>query len=339
MAEFSYESDIAPMRGSYFSNANLNDRERRQLQSDYTQKIAPYQDITNKALDRMFDIQNQEISFRRANAAFEEEKLKLREAREASIKYPEISKQFEDAMLGKKSTDQRLLVADIEMQNPSFFATPNGNALLSAVKSKIAATATAEAVDQAKANQLWNMAAQLGMPDIAEKVSSGTLTSDDALNQIATRKKELDTLEKQREVNAKIADQAYKIQTDYIDRSESLYNTVRYADGSVQSYSGTPAEGGEGSYQSSTGPKQFAPTYKKAVIDRIVNLSRLSPDEIDKLNKLDDLQLHSLLGDRIQQNREELYRDVVNARADLTPTRKNERQDDKMKIALDIKAP
>jgi len=77
MAEFSYEADIAPMRGSYFSNSGLNDRERKQLQAGYMEKVAPYQEATNKTLERMLDIQNQELSFQR-------QKIELEKAKEES---------------------------------------------------------------------------------------------------------------------------------------------------------------------------------------------------------------------------------------------------------------
>jgi hypothetical protein len=336
MAEFSYEADIAPMRGSYFSNSNLNDRERKQLQAGYMEKVAPYQEATNKTLERMLDVQNQELSFQRANLAFEDEKLKLQEARDAARLYPAISKQLEDAMEGKDPNDQRLLVSDIMMSNPTFFETKNGSALLAAVNSKISAGATANAVGQAKVNQVWNMAAQLGMPDIADQVSSGSLTADAALSEISKRKKDADTLQAQQEIANAQSEQAYKIRTDYIDRSESLFNTIKYGDGSSDSFENTLLGGNENASPTATKPKSFAEPYRNALINRVINLSNLDPAQVEDVKKLPDNELHNLLGMRIDDNRTQLYRDITGDRSKPIPTKTDLTIDDYQKKSWNI---
>ena len=336
MAEFSYEADIAPMRGSYFSNSNLNDRERKQLQAGYMEKVAPYQEVTNKTLERMLDVQNQELSFQRANLAFEDEKLKLQEARDAARMYPAISKQLEDAMEGKDPNDQRLLVSDIMMSNPTFFETKNGSALLSAVNSKISAGATANAVGQAKVNQVWNMAAQLGMSDIADQVSAGVLTADAALGEISKRKKDADTLQAQQEIDSAKSEQAYKIRTDYIDRSESLFNTIKYADGSSDSIENIMSGSNKGGSTPITKPKAFAQTYKNALINRVINLSNLDPAQAEDLKNLPDNELHNLLGTRIDDNRTQLYRDITGDRSKPIPTKIDLKEDDYLKTSWNI---
>ena len=336
MAEFSYEADIAPMRGSYFSDSNLNDRERKQLQAGYMQQIAPYQEASNKVLERMLDVQNQEISFQRANLAFEDEKLKLQEARDAARLYPAISKQLEDAMEGKDPNDQRLLVSDIMMSNPTFFETKNGSALLTAVNSKISAGATANAVGQAKVNQVWNMAAQMGMSDIADQVSAGVLTADAALGEISKRKKDADTLQAQQEIDSARSEQAYKIRTDYIDRSESLFNTIKYADGSSDSFENTVLGGNEGGSTPTAKPKAFAQTYKNALINRVINLSNLDPAQAEDLKNLPDNELHNLLGTRIDDNRTQLYRDITGDRSKPIPTKIDLKEDDYLKTSWNI---
>jgi hypothetical protein len=78
MAEFSYEADIAPMRGSYFSGTSLSDAERKQLQAGYMEKVAPYQDVTNKTLERMLALQDQEINFQRQKIELEKSKEESR---------------------------------------------------------------------------------------------------------------------------------------------------------------------------------------------------------------------------------------------------------------------
>jgi hypothetical protein len=336
MAEFSYEADIAPMRGSYFSNSNLNDRERKQLQAGYMEKVAPYQEVTNKTLERMLDVQNQEISFQRANLAFEDEKLKLQEARDAARLYPAISKQLEDAMEGKDPNDQRLLVSDIMMSNPTFFETKNGSALLTAVNSKISAGATAKAVGQAKVNQVWNMAAQLGMSDIADQVSAGVLTADAALGEISKRKKDADTLQAQQEIDSAKSEQAYKIRTDYIDRSESLFNTIKYADGSSDSFDPTKVDINKSGSMPTAKPKAFAQPYKNAIINRVINLSNLDPDQAEDLKNLPDNELHNLLGTRIDDNRTQLYRDITGDRSKPIPTKIDLKEDDYLKTSWNI---
>jgi len=336
MAEFSYETDIAPMRGSYFSDSSLKDRERKQLQADYMQRIAPFQEISNKTLERMLDVQNQELSFQRANLAFEDEKLKLREARDAATLYPAISKQLEDAMEGKDPNDQRLLVSDIMMSNPTFFETKNGSALLSAVNSKISAGATANAVEQAKINQVWNMAAQLGMPDVADQVTSGSLTANAGLSEISKRKKDADTLQAQQEAaNAKL-ELAYKLRTDYIDRSESLFNTIKYGDGSSDSFENTLLGSNENASPTATKPKSFAAPYRNALINRVINLSNLDPAQVEEVKKLPDNELHNLLGVRIDDSRTQLYREITGDRSKPIPTKTDLTIDDYLKTSWNI---
>ena len=339
MAEFSYETDIAPMRGSYFSDSNLNDRERKQLQAGYMQQIAPYQEASNKVLERMLDVQNQEISFQRANLAFEDEKLKLQEARDAARLYPAISKQLEDAMEGKDPNDQRLLVSDIMMSNPTFFETKNGSALLTAVNSKISAGATAKAVEQAKVNQVWNMAAQLGMSDIADQVSAGSLTAEAGLSELSKRREEAAALQAQQEIDSARAAQAYKLRTDYIERSERLFNTIKYADGSSDSYENTVVNGNKNNSGTAAKPKAFAQPYRNAIINKVIDLSNLEPAQVEDVKKLSDDELHNLLGTRIDDNWTQLYRDVYKDTGNQSspiPTKKDLTKDDYLKNSWNI---
>lgn len=339
MAEFSYEADIAPMRGSYFSNSNLNDRERKQLQAGYMEKVAPYQEVTNKTLERMLDVQNQELSFQRANLAFEDEKLKLQEARDAARLYPAISKQLEDAMEGKDPNDQRLLVSDIMMSNPTFFETKNGSALLTAVNSKISAGATAKAVGQAKVNQVWNMAAQLGMSDIADQVSAGSLTAEAGLSELSKRREEAAALQAQQEIASAQAAQAHKLRTDYIERSERLFNTIKYADGSSDSFENTELGGNKNNSGTAAKPKAFAQPYRNAIINKVIDLSNLEPAQVEDVKKLSDDELHNLLGTRIDDNWTQLYRDVYKDTGNQSspiPTKKDLTKDDYLKNSWNI---
>ena len=321
MAEFSYEADIAPMRGSYFTNPNLSDAERKQLQTGYMEKVAPYQEITNKTLGRILDAQNQELSFRRANTAFEEEKLKLQQERDFAQKYPDMAKQLGDALEGKDPNDQRIVVADLAVKNPAFFASKNGSALLSAVDAKISATVASQADNRAKVNQVWSMSAQLGLPEIGEKVAAGEITPDEGAKQIAARRREIEALENQQKLSKEQAELAYKIRTDYIDRSESLFNTIKYADGSSDSFDPTKVDINKGGSTPTAKPKSFAEPYKNALINRIVNLSNLDPAQAEDLKRLPDNELHNLLGTRIDDNRTQLYREITGDWSKPVPTK------------------
>jgi hypothetical protein len=239
-------------------------------------------------------------------------------------------------MEGKDPNDQRLLVSDIMMSNPTFFETKNGSALLSAVNSKISAGATANAVGQAKVNQVWTMAAQLGMPDVADQVSSGSLTADAALSEISKRKKDADTLQAQQEAANAQFEQAYKIRTDYIDRSESLFNTIKYGDGSSDSFENTLLGGNENASPTATKPKSFAAPYRNALINRVINLSNLDPTQVEEVKKLPDNELHNLLGVRIDDNRTQLYRDITGDRSKPIPTKTDLTIDDYQKKSWNI---
>jgi len=341
MAEFSYEADIAPMRGSFFSDSNLNDRERRQLQTDYMQKIAPYQEITNKTLERMIDVQNQDLAFKRANTAFEEEKLKLQEARDAAAMYPKISTQLEAAMSGKDPNDQRILVADVMMQHPTFFETKSGSALISAVNSKISAGATAKAAENAKTSQLWSMAAQMGMPDLAEKVNTGTLSNDDTLKQMIARKNELEKLEKQREESDKITKAEREAQEKNIARYDSMYRNVKVV-GKQDTFDGknkTAVEGGESSLEVLPSETKFTDFYREDVIGAIADLSGLTVKQIKEKaekDKLSDVALRNILGERIKDNYTQLYRNIGGTKGKPIPTDINVTENDYLNTSWGI---
>lgn len=343
MAEFSYEADIAPMRGSYFTNPNLSDAERKQLQAGYMEKVAPYQEITNKTLGRILDAQNQELSFRRANIAFEDEKLKLQEARDAATKYPEIAAQLEEAMAGKKPEDQRLLVSDIMLKNSQFFGTANGSALGSAVNAKIAAGAAAEAEGRAKTNQVWNMAAQLGMPDIAEQVSSGGLDPDTALSQIAKRKKDEDTLEKQQKINTELDKDILKFQAGYIADDKQLYRNVKLVGGKDVPYGDSKAAGGSGSAQILPEGTKFTDTYRSNLIDGVSRYTNKTVEELEKEygSGERDKELYDLFGKRIRDNETQLFRNMGRLGYGTSPaaTKIDLTEDDKQKNALLIGSP
>jgi len=333
MAEFSYEADIAPMRGSYFTNPNLSDAERKQLQAGYMEKIAPYQEITNKTLGRILDAQNQELSFRRANIAFEDEKLKLQQERDFAQKYPDMANQLGAAMEGKDPNDQRIILSDLAVKNPAFFASKNGSALLSAYDAKIAAGVAAGAEDRAKKNQVWSMATQLGMPDIADEVSAGALSADAANYKISARKKELDALENQQKLSKEQSELAYKVRTDYIDKSESLFSNIKYADGSSDSFDPTKVDINKIGSAPTTKPKSFSEPYRNAIINRVINLSNLEPAQAEELKKLPDNELHNLLGVRIDDNRTQLYRDITGDRSKPVPTTRDLTKDDYLKTS------
>jgi hypothetical protein len=343
MAEFSYEADIAPMRGSYFTNPNLSDAERKQLQAGYMEKIAPYQEVTNKTLGRILDAQNQELSFRRANIAFEEEKLKLQEARDAATKYPEIAKQLEEAMAGKKPEDQRLLVADVMMKNSQFFGTANGSALGSAVNAKIAASTAAEAEGRAKKNQVWSMATQLGMPDIADEVSNETLSADAANYKISKRKKDEDTLEQQQKIKTEIDKDLLKLQAGYVADDKQLYRNVKLVGGKDVPYDSSKAAGGSGSAQILPEGTKFTDTYRSNLIDGV---SRYTGKTFEELNKeygdgTRDKELYDLFGKRIRDNETQIFRTMgrLGYGTSPAPTQIDLTVDDEQKKALLIGSP
>lgn len=331
------------MRGSYFSDSSLKDRERKQLQADYMQRIAPFQEISNKTLERMLDIQNQELSFQRANVAFEEEKMRLQEARDASKMYPVISKQLEDAMEGKRPDEQRLLVSDVLMSNPTFFETKSGNALLTAVNAKISALDKAEADSRAKTNQVWNMAAQLGMSDIAEQVSAGGLTIDDALSEISKRKEEAATLEAQQKMQVAYDAETFKFQVGVLNDDKRLYRSVKLEGNTAPNFGDSEAAGGSGSIIVLPEGTKFAETYRNNLIDGVSRYTNLSVDELTKDYGAGDrdIELYNLFGKRIRDNETQLFRNISGLeRGNIAPTTIDLSEDDELATSWGLdKAP
>jgi hypothetical protein len=185
MAEFSYESDIAPMRGSYFTDPSISSAERRQLTSRYASTIAPLQEASNKTLERALDIQNQEISFQRQKLDLEKSKEEAKFLLEANSRLGSLTASL-GSILNDKSKDtfgKAKDIVNLQIPNASLIARdPTTRALFDSALKRIDVDSTKETLQERKKAdrlQLMTTAAQLGDTGLISKLAGSDMDDEE----------------------------------------------------------------------------------------------------------------------------------------------------------------
>lgn len=104
MGEFDYSRDIAPLRGNFFSNPRLTDREREGLRGRFVTEIAPLMEVHDKLNDAARDKQRDDLSYQRGIFELRQAKRSAREERDALTKIPEITAALDAAWGDPKAT-------------------------------------------------------------------------------------------------------------------------------------------------------------------------------------------------------------------------------------------
>lgn len=148
MPTFSFDTDIAPMRGSFFQS-NLSGRENSYLQKKYGPSMDDAKDL--------LDLQNKKNSIRNSDLAYqmnletlERQRYDNQKKRENDVRVNEISGVLQSIIDGDASNeDKRKGVALYKLENPMAANNSGANTMFGAAASYLQASAAAAAKEKA----------------------------------------------------------------------------------------------------------------------------------------------------------------------------------------------
>jgi hypothetical protein len=186
MADFSYESDIAPMRGSYFYNdPSISTEELSQLQAGYNRKIAPIEESILKSADSMLKDQASQMAFERQKMDLEKSRDEARMQIEASNRLGELTNSL-GTIVNDKSKDVFGRAADLatlKMSVSNLVARdPTTRAVFDAAASKLSVDEELlKREEKIKNNRLdlMSRATALGDVDLINRLASSTTEPDE----------------------------------------------------------------------------------------------------------------------------------------------------------------
>lgn len=323
MGSFDYASDIAPIKGNYFSDLSaspMSDREKSYLSQKYVTEISPILKAQNENLASMNKAASEQLSFQRALTDFQSETLKLQQERDAADKIGGITAMLDEKFnSGTKPTDLLIDLTKIQAQNPMMFRTAIGSATLDAYKAR----ASALAADEREAKSMnYNLVQQLTPydPKMANDLAAGNVSPETArlkLVELATKKS---LGEAESEAKSKRSEQALKIQSDFIKDIRTQFDAPDYLgeaqkEAAEREYGRTPLGKTEGGKAQTAPPAQplpdsgklFKPTQRSAYVRNLARLTGKDQAQIDK-EFANDLDLYKALGNKLDDEETTIYR-------------------------------
>jgi len=154
MAEFSYASDIAPLRSTFFPASGMSRLQRQQLDTRYAREIEPLE-------TKQRELQRDMLKMVESEDAFEMQKLQLEEAKrtaqmrsETNTRLPELMTELE-SVLGNPSLDSNTKAVEVGKLNMKYsnLATynPSVATLLSGANKQVSSLQSIEADKAQKA--------------------------------------------------------------------------------------------------------------------------------------------------------------------------------------------
>jgi hypothetical protein len=149
MPSFSFDKDIAPMRGSFFQS-RLSGRENSYLQKKY----GPSMDDAKDMLDlqnKMNSIRNSDLAYQSNLEALEQRRYDNQKKRENDSRVNEISGVLQSIIDGDATPEEKLKgIALYKLENPAAANNKGANSMFGAAATFLSASATADAKEKAK---------------------------------------------------------------------------------------------------------------------------------------------------------------------------------------------
>lgn len=316
MALFDYASDIAPMKGNYFSDiasSQMSDREKSYLAQKYTTDVMPLLKAQNENLASMNKAALEQLSFQRAMTDYQSEALKLQQERDAANKIGEFTSML-DAKFdsGAKPTDILIDMTKLQAKDPLLFKTSIGAATYDAYKNRAAAMAS----DEREAKSMnYNLVQQLTPydPQMANDLASGIVSPDAARLKLVDYANKKASEENKSKADIERASDALKIKSDFIKDMRAQHNSPAFIGAAQQDYVNSTL-GGEVKNTSNVPPpplpeggKLFKPTQRNTYVRNLSMLTGKDQKEIENKYQ-NDLDLYKALGDKLDEESTVLYR-------------------------------
>jgi hypothetical protein len=177
MDEFSYSSDIAPLRKDYFSDLasarGLTEREKQSLGSQYAASLNASLDSQIKSSSAMVELQSQ---IQRQSLAFQEAQLKLQQARKQiqdELAFEQVKPELEstlNSILSDPTKDAPTKMMDLAKTRNQIFSKIGANAQVNSIFEANAEAVKTKDIYSQQRNQAAYAAAQLGDKTAVEKI-------------------------------------------------------------------------------------------------------------------------------------------------------------------------
>lgn len=194
MAEFSYSSDISPLKGDYFSGSSLSDREQSMLTSKFKASRDASLKTQLEANKEMLQTQSQALDYERTKFALESAKKEARQQVEFEKLYPEISKRI-IGIQSDTSLDPLSRISKLEATRAEYgeqvVKNPQLNTIFNASISGVSAFEDQKNKRDSMAMQLVNLGAKDVIKTMYPDVTTGIgKTLYDAADVVDIRNKE-----------------------------------------------------------------------------------------------------------------------------------------------------
>jgi len=171
MAEFSYSSDISPLKGEYFSGSSLSDREQSMLTSKFRAVRDPAIETQIKLQNEMIKLQSQDLQFRTQQFQLERAKEEAKLERESLAAIPEATKALTSIMDNPELDDYQKMagIAEVRFKLPQLATTEKGKALFAGAEDRL----MIRKAEEDRTNALAYSLAQAGEPEAVAKIMEG----------------------------------------------------------------------------------------------------------------------------------------------------------------------
>jgi hypothetical protein len=228
MEDFSYSSDISPLKGDYFSGSSLSDRERSMLSSKYKAATDTALESRLKTQKEMIQTQSQALDFERTKFALEAAKKESRQQVEFEKLYPEISQRI-TGVLSDTTSDPVSRITNLEKVRTEYGSAvvknPQLNNVFNANINAIGAVETEKNRRDTMAMQMVSLGAKDVIKTMYPDVNTGMgKTFYDAADSVAKQREEEAKLKiglKQQDIKSEQIKAARKLDLDILKGHES----------------------------------------------------------------------------------------------------------------------
>lgn len=183
MAEFSYSSDIAPLRGNYFADVasarGLSDTERKLLSSRYSSSLKSSLAEESKAMESMINTQRQQLEFEKTKLALDAAKRETKNQLEAEALYPEIMSKL-TSVLEDQTSDTPTKVLNIEKIRAGYGKVGIENPTINNIFNASSSALTVKDQKEALKNSVASSLAGAGQADAVKAWFGGNVESGSA---------------------------------------------------------------------------------------------------------------------------------------------------------------
>jgi hypothetical protein len=318
MAEFSYASDIAPLRSTFFPASGMSRLQRQQLDTRYAREIEPIETKQRQLQKDMLNMVESEDAYEMQRLQLEEAKRTAKMKSETNTRLPELMTELDSVLSNPKldSNTKALEVGKLNMKysnlatyNPSVATLLNGaNKQVASLQGIDQDKKQQSATDEQKRLSVISSAIQIGDTDLIKTLTDPTTrdtvdinTAYQKLGQRSQEEKRAEQESKKLQAEYEQSENIRKSQLGLFQNFETVIRSMGRAKGDEYQAPSTTVEKTPAQIQSE----------QNAENTRATNLS-LAESERMRLQQMWLVLNPTMKPESIPASDQQLYRDVSN---------------------------